>query len=108
MIEEARGRIEHDESGTGTTLVLVPGSCSTDAAWRPVIANWNGEKRCVTTSLLGYGKTAERRTAGDTLRRQGRLADFELFCMIMRRGGCGQGIFELFISKYRKTPWTIT
>jgi hypothetical protein len=26
--------------------------------------------------------------------------------MIIRRGGCGQGIFELFISKYRKTPWT--
>ena len=28
--------------------------------------------------------------------------------MIIRRGGCGQGIFELFISKYRKTPWTST
>ena len=28
--------------------------------------------------------------------------------MIIRRRGCGQGIFELFISKYRKTPWTST
>ena len=28
--------------------------------------------------------------------------------MIIRRGGCGQGIFELVISKYRKTPWTST
>ena len=25
--------------------------------------------------------------------------------MIIRRGSCGQGIFELVISKYRKTPW---
>ena len=28
--------------------------------------------------------------------------------MIIRRGDCGQGSFELFNSKYRKTAWTIT
>jgi hypothetical protein len=28
--------------------------------------------------------------------------------MIISRGGCGQGLFELFISKYRKTPWKST
>ena len=66
MIEEARGRIEYGEFGTGTTLLLVPGSCSTGAAWRPMIANWNSEMQCVTTSLLGYGGTTERRTARDT------------------------------------------
>jgi pimeloyl-ACP methyl ester carboxylesterase len=65
MIDEPCGRIDYDESGTGPTVVLVPGSCSTGAAWRPVIAAWNGRFRCVTTSLLGYGGTAERRTAGD-------------------------------------------
>jgi len=65
MIEEARGRIDYDECGVGPTVVLVPGSCSTGAAWRPVIAAWNGQFRCVTTSLLGYGGTAERRTTGD-------------------------------------------
>ena len=65
MIEEARGRIDYDECGEGPTVVLVPGSCSTGAAWRPVIAAWNGAFRCVTTSLLGYGATAERRTDGD-------------------------------------------
>ena len=65
MIEEPRGRIDYAECGTGPTIVLVPGSCSTGAAWRPVIATWNGQFRCVTTSLLGYGGTAERRTAGD-------------------------------------------
>jgi len=66
MIEEARGRIDYDDAGgTGPTVVLVPGSCSTGAAWRPVIASWEGRFRCVTTSLLGYGGTAERRTAYD-------------------------------------------
>ncbi len=65
MIEEARGRIDYQECGAGPTVVLVPGSCSTGAAWRPVIAAWNGEFRCVTTSLLGYGGTEERRSASD-------------------------------------------
>ena len=65
MIEEARGRIDYAECGTGPTIVLVPGSCSTGAAWRPVIASWNDRFRCVTTSLLGYGKTVERRTTSD-------------------------------------------
>jgi pimeloyl-ACP methyl ester carboxylesterase len=46
--------------------VLVPGSCSTGAAWRPVLTAWAGRFRCVTTSLLGYGGTAERRTLHDT------------------------------------------
>jgi pimeloyl-ACP methyl ester carboxylesterase len=40
----------------------VPGSCSTGSAWRPVIAEWHDRYRCVTTSLLGYGRTTERRT----------------------------------------------
>jgi pimeloyl-ACP methyl ester carboxylesterase len=65
MIEQAQGRIDYDESGAGPTLVLVPGSCSTGAAWRPVLSAWNGQFRCVTTSLLGYGGTAERRSTGD-------------------------------------------
>src|ERR1700730_2426345 len=65
MIEEPRGGIDYRECGTGPTIVLVPGSCSTGAAWRPVIATWNGQFRCVTTSLLGYGGTVERRTASD-------------------------------------------
>jgi pimeloyl-ACP methyl ester carboxylesterase len=65
MIEDARGRIDYDECGAGPTIVLVPGSCSTGAAWRPVIAAWGSQFRCVTTSLLGYGGTAERRTARD-------------------------------------------
>jgi pimeloyl-ACP methyl ester carboxylesterase len=66
MIEDPHGRIDYDVSGTGPTVVLVPGSCSTGAAWRPVMAAWDDRFRCVTTSLLGYGGTAERRTWRDT------------------------------------------
>jgi pimeloyl-ACP methyl ester carboxylesterase len=65
MIEHERGGIECEETGAGPTLVLMPGSCSTGAAWRPVVSQWNGNFRCVTTSLLGYGGTAERRTSDD-------------------------------------------
>lgn len=61
MIENSCGRVDYEETGTGPTLVLVPGSCSTGAAWRLMMAAWNGRFRCVTTSLLGYGGTTERR-----------------------------------------------
>ena len=65
MIEEPLGRIDYEEAGDGPTIVFVPGSCSTGAAWRPVIAALGGRFRCVTTSLLGYGGTDERRTESD-------------------------------------------
>jgi pimeloyl-ACP methyl ester carboxylesterase len=65
MIDDLGGNIDHDVSGAGPTMVLVPGSCSTGVAWRPVIAACNGKFRYVTTSLPGYGGTAERRPAGD-------------------------------------------
>lgn len=67
MIDDPRGKIDFEVfPGTapadGPTVVLVPGSCSTGSAWRGVMAAWNGHYRCITTSLLGYGGTAERRT----------------------------------------------
>lgn len=63
MINDFRGPIDYnDNGGQGPTVVLVPGSCSTGAAWRPLISHWDNRYRCVTTSLLGYGGTAERRT----------------------------------------------
>ena len=37
MIDDVRGTIDYDASGGGPAMVLVPGSCSTGAAWRPVI-----------------------------------------------------------------------
>src|SRR5215475_13541174 len=66
VIDHPRGAIDYDETGQGPTVVLVPGSCSTGAAWRPLMSHWKDGFRCVTTSLLGYGGTAERRTAGNT------------------------------------------
>lgn len=65
MIQDLSGNIDYDECGVGPTIVMVPGSCSTGAAWKPVIAALGVRFRCVTTSLLGYGGTAERRTAND-------------------------------------------
>jgi len=66
VIECESGSIDYEEIGAGPTIVLLPGSCSTGAAWRPVIAQWENRFRCVTTSLLGYGGTTERRSAEDT------------------------------------------
>jgi pimeloyl-ACP methyl ester carboxylesterase len=66
MIKDSRGPIDYDETGTGPTVVLVPGSCSTGAAWRPIMTHWENRFRCVTTSLLGYGGTSERRTEFDS------------------------------------------
>ncbi len=57
--------VEYKECGSGPTVVLVPGSCSTGAAWRPVVSHLGNRFRCVTTSLLGYGDTCESRTTSD-------------------------------------------
>lgn len=65
MIQDARGDIDYDEQGSGPTIVFVPGSWGTRSAWRGVITALNGQFRIVTTSLLGYGGTAERRTAAN-------------------------------------------
>ena len=59
------GCIDYHECGDGPAVVLVPGSCSTGAAWRPILSQLESEFRCVTTSLLGFGGTAERRTLRD-------------------------------------------
>ena len=65
MIHDPLGAIDFEETGRGPAIVFVPGSCSTTAAWRPVIAELAGRFRCVTTSLPGYGGTADRRTPID-------------------------------------------
>lgn len=65
MIDDT-DRIDYAETGDGPTVVLVPGSCSTGSAWKPVISAWGPGWRFVTTSLPGYGGTRERRTETDT------------------------------------------
>ena len=85
MIEDVRGRIEYDEQGSGPTLVLVPGSCSTGLAWRPVVKALDGKFRCVTTSLLGYGQTAERRLDADPAVE----LDVEILERVIRKAAAG-------------------
>lgn len=83
MIEDPGGRIEYEESGSGPTLVLVPGSCSTGVAWRPVMRALGENYRCVTTSLLGYGQTAERRIEADP----SMTLEAEVLERVIRRAG---------------------
>jgi pimeloyl-ACP methyl ester carboxylesterase len=64
-IEDPCGRVDYEECGRGPTVVFAPGSCSTGAAWRPLISHCQAQFRCITTSLPGYGGTAERRSAAD-------------------------------------------
>lgn len=83
MIDDALGDIDYDESGAGTVLVFAPGSCSTGAAWRPIISALGVGYRCVTTSLLGYGRTAERRTPEDPdIRHEAEILEF-----VVRKAG---------------------
>ena len=88
MIEDVRGRIEFEDQGCGPTLVLVPGSCSTGLAWRPVIKALDGRFRCVTTSLLGYGQTAERRLEDNPSVE----LEVEIFERVIGKASAGAGV----------------
>ncbi|MGH6663859.1 MAG: alpha/beta fold hydrolase [Pseudolabrys sp.] len=55
--------IDYEEAGTGLCLLFVPGSFSTTAAWRSVGERLKDRFRIVSTSLPGYGRTPECRTA---------------------------------------------
>ena len=52
MINDAPGCFDYDEAGAGPTIVLVPGSCSTGAAWRPIIYRCRSPKRWLRQRLL--------------------------------------------------------
>jgi len=57
--------VEYSEWGEGTALVLLPGSFGTGSGWKAVTDRLARRYRIVTTSLLGYGATAERRPLGN-------------------------------------------
>jgi pimeloyl-ACP methyl ester carboxylesterase len=84
MIDDSSGCIDYHEAGDCPTVVFVPGSCSTGAAWRPVISELGAGFRCVTTSLLGYGRTAERRESGDA----DISKEAEVLEAVIRRAAC--------------------
>lgn len=65
MIEVDGREIDFAESGEGPVLLFLPGAYSTVAAWRPVQRLLRPGLRIVTTSLCGYGKSADPRTRSD-------------------------------------------
>jgi pimeloyl-ACP methyl ester carboxylesterase len=108
MIEELGGCIDYEERGHGQTIVFVPGSCSTGAAWRPIISELGDSYRYVTTSLLGYGSTAERRT----LDAASMSDETEIVETVISRAGCPVhlvghsfgGLTALAVALRDKTP----
>jgi len=52
--------VDYQEAGSGPALVFVPGSYATPAAWR-AMHKLLPDHRLVSTSILGYGGTAETR-----------------------------------------------
>jgi pimeloyl-ACP methyl ester carboxylesterase len=68
--------IEYAEGGEGPAVLFLPGSFSTGAGWRSVIAKIGTGYRFVTTSLLGYGATDECRPFGNaTMAQQTKVLD---------------------------------
>lgn len=59
--------IDYEETGAGPAIVLVPGSFSTMAAWRPVVRRLADRFRCIATSLPGYGGSTETRDAANDI-----------------------------------------
>ncbi|MGO9171274.1 MAG: alpha/beta fold hydrolase [Rhodomicrobium sp.] len=62
--------VDFAERGQGPALLFVPGSFGTGAGWKAVIDKLGSSYRFVTTSLLGYGATAERRPLGNATMQQ--------------------------------------
>lgn len=62
--------IEFIERGQGPAVLLVPGSFGTGAGWKAVMDKLGDKYRLITTSLLGYGATAERRPMGNSTMQQ--------------------------------------
>lgn len=58
-------RIDYEDTGDGPAVLFLPGSFSTPAAWRALQAHLPPRYRMLSTSLCGYGKTDETRTAKD-------------------------------------------
>ncbi len=68
--------VEYSERGEGPAVLLLPGSFGTSSGWKGVTDRLARSYRLVSTSLLGYGATAERRPLGNsTMRQQTEIID---------------------------------
>ena len=71
--------VEYSERGDGPPLLLLPGSFGTGSGWKAVSDSLPSRYRLVTTSLLGYGVTADRRPIGNaTMQQQTAIIDLIL------------------------------
>ena len=55
-------RNDYVETGEGPTVMFVPGSFGTSAAWKGIHKRLPEGYRFVSTSLCGYGGTEENKT----------------------------------------------
>lgn len=70
------GEFDFWDVGSGPTVLLLPGSFGTGMGWKAVIGYLGDGYRTVTTSLLGYGSTADTRPDGNaTMSQQVDLID---------------------------------
>ncbi len=73
---ETANAFEYLETGSGPALLFLPGSFGTGAGWKAVLGHLGDGYRTITTSLLGYGATPERRPDGNaTMSQQVDLID---------------------------------
>jgi pimeloyl-ACP methyl ester carboxylesterase len=71
--------VEYAERGDGAALLLLPGSFGTGSGWKTLSENLPPRYRLVTTSLLGYGATADCRPLGNpTMQQQTDVIDLIL------------------------------
>lgn len=71
--------VEYSERGDGPPLLLLPGSFGTGSGWKAVSDSLSSRYRLVTTSLQGYGATADHRPNGNaTMQQQTAIIDLIL------------------------------
>lgn len=75
-MSEQTSAFDYAETGSGPTILFLPGSFGTGAGWKAVLGHLGDSYRMVTTSLLGYGSTPDTRPDGNaTMSQQVDLID---------------------------------
>jgi pimeloyl-ACP methyl ester carboxylesterase len=76
VVSEQALAFDYAETGSGSTILLLPGSFGTGTGWKAVLGHLGDHYRTVTTSLLGYGSTPDTRPDGNaTMAQQVDLID---------------------------------
>jgi pimeloyl-ACP methyl ester carboxylesterase len=76
IVSEQTVAFDYAETGSGPSLLFLPGSFGTGTGWKAVMGHLGDGYRMVTTSLLGYGATPDIRPDGNaTMAQQVSLID---------------------------------